>query len=245
MDSGSAGCFCRRALGSFSSRYNSAARWCSSSFAATRWARVVHRAPVGLTRSTAATSAPLPTCPWRIARSSCICECAAFAAVNKKCPRGTFVEQVSLVQRYARRTRRLRGDLEEIGLALGGRPGGRLSTLHNKPTSRVTLLRLVRALPDPPIEAPRVLGVDEFAFRRGRRYGTSWSTQVLTTSSTYWKIPPHDALVGWLGEHPGAEVICRDRDGVYASAAGAVLQMPCKWPIGGTSSTIWLTHLSE
>jgi Transposase/zinc-finger of transposase IS204/IS1001/IS1096/IS1165 len=143
-----------------------------------------------------------------------------FRCREQTCPRHTFVEQVpSLVQRYARRTRRLRGDLEEIGLVLGGRPGSRLSTRQNKPTSRMTLLRLVRALPDPPIEAPKVLGVDEFAFRRGRRYGT-----ILVDAGAYHVIdlledPSADALVGWLGEHPGAEVICRDRDGVYASAA--------------------------
>lgn len=159
-----------------------------------------------------------------------------FRCHEPTCRQKTFVEQVpALAERYARRTRRLRSDLELIGLALGGRPGTRLCRRQKKPTSRTTLLRLVRALPEQPIETPRELGVDEFAFRRGRRYGT-----ILVDAASHHVLdlledPSADALVEWLSIHPGVNVICRDRDGVYASAASrgapAAMQVADRWHI--------------
>jgi hypothetical protein len=85
-----------------------------------------------------------------------------FRCYQPECPRKTFVEQASiLAERYAHRTRRLRSLLEDIGLALGGRPGSRHCTRLAMPTSRSTLLRMVRALPERPVPTPTVLGVDE------------------------------------------------------------------------------------
>jgi transposase len=159
-----------------------------------------------------------------------------FRCHESTCRRKTFVEQVpTLVERYARRTRRLRSDLEFIGLALGGRPGSRLCRRQKKSTSRMTLLRLVRALPEPPIETARELGVDEFAFRRGRRYGT-----ILVDAASHHVLdlledPSADALVEWLSNHPSVNVLCRDRDGVYASAASrgapGAMQVADRWHI--------------
>lgn len=87
---------------------------------------------------------------------------------NADCVKTTFAEQVpGLTARYARRTGILERVLCAVGLALGGRAGARLTRQLAASVSRMTLLRMVRALPDPDRATPRVLGVDDFALRRG------------------------------------------------------------------------------
>lgn len=89
------------------------------------------------------------------------------------CRRRIFCERLpGLVGAHARRTRGLTAALTAVGFALGGRPGTRLARQLQLGASRTSLLRLVRAAPGGPPTVPRVLGVDEWAFRRGRRSGT-------------------------------------------------------------------------
>jgi hypothetical protein len=85
----------------------------------------------------------------------------------------TFAEQVSgLTAGHQRRTVGLRGLLERVALALAGRAGSRLAAALGAIVSRFTLIRLVRAMPDPEIGQVTVLGIDDWAKRRGHSYAS-------------------------------------------------------------------------
>lgn len=94
-----------------------------------------------------------------------------FVCENASCAARTFVEQVEgLTARHARRSLPLRRLLEAIGLALCARAGVRLAAKLGVAVSRNGLLRLLRALPDPPVTTTRILGVDDFALKRGHGF---------------------------------------------------------------------------
>ena len=92
---------------------------------------------------------------------------------NPACPVATFAEQVEgLTASHQRRTAGLRGLLERVALALADRAGSRLARVLGAAVSRFTLIRLVRAMPDPEIGQVTVLEVDDWAKRRGQSYAS-------------------------------------------------------------------------
>lgn len=143
-----------------------------------------------------------------------------FYCLNVHCVRRVFCERLTtLTQAYARRTTRLRLHLQNLALALGGKPAARLAAKQNLVVGRSSLLRLLTSYELPTYPTPRVLGVDDFSLKRGRTYATllvdlekHLPIEVLAdrTSETFAK---------WLEQHPGIAIISRDRASSYAKAA--------------------------
>ena len=165
-----------------------------------------------------------------------------FFCDQPACPRRTFAERLSnLVPVHARRTARLTQTLAALGFALGGRGGARVARRLHVHISRSTLLRVVSRTVVPSRPTPRVLGVDDFALRKGRVYGTILVD--LEQRRPVDVLPDRDAasLETWLRAHPGVEVLTRDRSPEYTRGATAgapdAIQVADRWHL--------LTNLRE
>jgi transposase len=144
-----------------------------------------------------------------------------FFCDTEDCGQQIFTERLpKTVQRYARRTCRLSTSLEQITLALGGAAGSRLAQQLGILASGSTLLRqLRRRVMTLSADAPRVLGIDDWAWRKGRRYGTILCD--LERGKVVDLLPDRstESTAQWLRAHPGTEIVSRDRASLYADAA--------------------------
>src|SRR5829696_4637326 len=140
-----------------------------------------------------------------------------FFCDEASCERKIFCERLEEVAARARKTDRLEAALLAIALELGGRAGGRLAVELGIVAARDTLLRRIKGAPLPEVGKVRVLGVDDFAFKKGSTYGTILVN--LEDHKVVDLLPERsqESLVAWLGSHPdaGVEVATRDRSNIY------------------------------
>jgi transposase len=132
-------------------------------------------------------------------------------------PQRIFAERFPLlVPVRGRHSRGVCSALRHVGLAVGGRPGARLAHTLGIPGSYRTMVRLVHGAPFPLVAVPRVIGLDEWAWRRGRRFGTMICD--LERHHGLDLLPERSAssVAQWLQAHPSVEIVCRDRSGLYA-----------------------------
>lgn len=138
----------------------------------------------------------------------------------RDCVRQVFCERLDgFARSYARQTQRLAACLELMGQALGGNAGARLAQRLSLPASATLLLRRLRQFTIPPVASPRVVGIDDWAYKRGQRYGTMIVD--LERHKVIDLLPDRttNTVAAWLKNQPSVEVVSRDRAGAYAEAA--------------------------
>src|SRR5947209_8201501 len=139
-----------------------------------------------------------------------------FVCRTPDCPRKIFTERLpALVQSYARMTNRLSEALQSLGFATCGQVGERFAPKLGMCVSGPTLLRRMRTVSIPPPKSVRVLGIDDWSWKKGVSYGTilvdlerRCPIELLPDRST-------DTVAAWLRVHPEVDIVIRDRGGGY------------------------------
>jgi transposase len=140
-----------------------------------------------------------------------------FFCRHATCPQRFFAERFpTLVPVRGRHSLGVYSALRHVGMAVGGRAGVRLARALGLPGSFRTIVRLVHGAPFPLPKLPRVIGLDEWAWRRGRRFGTMICD--LERHHVLDLLPERSAssVAQWLQAYPSVEIVCRDRSGLYA-----------------------------
>ena len=169
-----------------------------------------------------------------------------FRCISSTCLRRIFVERLAhdVAHKSGRRTCRLEGIIHHLGIALGGRPAASLAKRLMLPVSKDTLLRVVRRRAIDHTEPLRVIGIDDWAWKRGQRYGTIICD--LERRRIVELLPDREpaTVAAWLSRQPEVAVIARDRAGGYAQAATRcapqAIQVADRWHLMENGSAAFL-----
>ncbi len=171
--------------------------------------------------------------PWQGQAVRIHIEVRRFYCPVWQCPRRIFAKRLPFATAFARTTSRLRSLHTDIALFLGGEAGAHLAKRLAMTTSPDTLLRRIRQMPWPAVSPVCVLGVNDWSFRHGQRYGTILCDLERRCAVDLLPERSADALSQWLVAHPEVAIISRDRadDYIKRASAGApqALQVADRW----------------
>lgn len=157
-----------------------------------------------------------------------------FRCLYVACPQKTFVETFSdWLPAYARRTIRLTKLVREVGFETSGEAAKRILNHCRVTISGDTVLRVIRQTPMATSTDPRVIGIDDWAMKKGCRYGTIIID--LEKHQAIEVLPERNAEIvkAWLQTHPSVEIVSRDRSTEYAAGirmgAPRAVQVADRW----------------
>lgn len=161
--------------------------------------------------------------PWQGLTVQILLRVRRFRCRNRSCPRKVFTERVEGIPSYLRQTSRLAEIVRVVGYAAGGLPGARLLARLSIRISDDTVLRRVKTpappAPSDPSNSLEVLGVDDWAWRKGQSYGTILVDLEQRSVSDLLPDRSAQSFGAWLQQQPRIRVISRDRGGIYAEGA--------------------------
>lgn len=177
-----------------------------------------------------------------------------FFCKNHTCVQKIFVERLpELCHPHAQRTKRLQQALCGLGLKIGGQAGADCGSELGMSGSRDTILRLVRKSEQPAQQEPHVIGLDDWAWKRGLRYGTLICD--LEQGLPIDLLPDRavETVSAWLQNHPKIKIVSRDGSQEYASAikkgAPQARQVSDRWHLtknlAGCVSVVLIQCLTE
>lgn len=157
--------------------------------------------------------------PWAAYRVNLKIRVRRFRCRSADCLRRVFTERIpDLVKPWQRRTSRLADHQTQVALGIGASAGSRMGRRSGAPISASALLRMIRSFADVVRSPPRIIGVDDWAWKKGQRYGTIIVDHERGVVVDILPDREASTLAQWLKQNPQVEVVTRDRAEVYAQA---------------------------